>query len=88
MPSEHRAGPTQQNLGSVPVTQILVLSPSAHRAAVSALSVHLHPRSGGRPAALLHGGRGDAGAAAGGPGHPAGGVGEPPESAGPEDGAD
>lgn len=48
--------------------------------------MQLHPHSGGRPAALLHGGRGDPDSAPGGSGNPAGGVGRPPQPAGQEDG--
>lgn len=49
--------------------------------------MQLHPHSGRRPAAFLHGGRGDPESAADGFGNPAGGVGQPPQPAGPEDGA-
>lgn len=64
----------------------LCLPSSAHGAPVPEVPVHLHPHAGRRPAALLHGRRGNPEPAAGGPGDPAGGVGQPAQPAGSPDG--
>lgn len=58
----------------------------AHGAAFPEVPVQLHPHSGARPSALLHGGRTDSGTAADRAGYPAGGLGEPARTAGKEKG--